>query len=66
MADDILGFQNTRDRFRVSNVSMSASKSGMEGEIDGPFNINNSTPLSMKEDHFNMGTGAAPKRAVNK
>jgi hypothetical protein len=66
VADDILGFQNTRDRFRVSNVSMSASKSGMEGEVDGPFNINNSTPLSMKEDHFNMGTGAAPKRAVNK
>jgi len=62
VADDILGFQNTRDRCRVSNVMMSASKSGMEGT----FNINNSNPVSMKEDHFNMGTGAAPKKAVNK
>jgi len=66
VADDILGFQNTRDRFRVSNISMSASKSGMEGEIEGSFKINNSNPLSMKEGHFNMGTGAAPKKAVNK
>jgi len=45
---------------------MSASKSGMDGEIEGSFKINNSNPLSMKEGHFNMGTGAAPKRAVNK